>query len=120
MLALGERNSPEDVLIDSVIVWENLFGANGETSLRVSGSLAWLLGADAADRRKLKQEFNQIYSLRSKIVHGSADMKPADVEKAEKALDVAARALRVLFERRPDLLQESDSASRSIRMLLGD
>ncbi|TDD58015.1 hypothetical protein E1263_20885 [Kribbella antibiotica] len=120
LLALAERKTPEDVLIDSVIVWENLFGANGETSLRVSGSLAWLLGTDAADRRKLRTEFNAIYGLRSKIVHGSADMKPGEIEMSEKALAIAAKALRAIFEHRPDLLLDADSATRSIRLLLGD
>ncbi|GAA0597961.1 hypothetical protein GCM10009534_35400 [Kribbella sandramycini] len=120
LLALTERKTPEDVLIDSVIVWENLFGANGETSLRVSGALAWLLGSDAADRKTLRSEFNAIYGLRSKIVHGSADMKPSEIAMSEAALDVAARALRTVFERRPDLLDDADSAARSIRLLLGD
>ena len=50
LAATSERRSPDDVLVDAVIVWENLFGARTETTLRVTSALAWLLGTSPTDR----------------------------------------------------------------------
>lgn len=119
LLASGERLKPDDVLIDAVIVWENLFGAPGEATLRISGALACLLAASIEEREKLKMELAKIYDLRSKIVHGSTQLSAGDQPKVDRALQIATDALRVLFESRPDLIAQSDGAARSTRLLLG-
>jgi hypothetical protein len=120
LLALGEWRTLEDMLIDSVVVWENLFGAAGDTTLRVCGSMAWILEEDTARRKQLREDLTTIYNFRSRIVHGSKVLEPAHLQKAHDALDIAARALRVVFNHRQDLLKEKDGEARSLRVLLGD
>ena len=120
LLAVGERQMPEDVLIDSIMAWENLFGAHQETMFRVCGSLAWLLTNDVGERKTLMKELKDIYGLRSRVVHGSASLKPSDSTAPQRALEIAMDALRVIFKDRADLLNEPDGSARSNRVLLGD
>ena len=79
--AQGERREPSDVLIDSVIAWENLFGTKeGEPTFRVTMCLAALLEAETQARIELKRRLGKVYTLRSKVVHGSGvvrDLRPA-------------------------------------------
>jgi hypothetical protein len=120
--AISERNTPEDMLVDAVIVWENLFGARQETTMRVTASLAWLLGSGIEDRKHKQSQYKRIYELRSGVVHGSIDelRKAEDRNRPVQALETAISALRIVFKDRPDLLGEADSALRSNRLLLGD
>lgn len=118
--AIGERQMLDDVLIDSIMAWENLFGAEQETMFRVCGSLAWLVESDAAQRKVLMKELKQIYAFRSRIVHGSRSLDPADHDIPRRALNVALDAIRKIVQHRPDLLTERDGPARSNRVLLGD
>lgn len=119
--AVAERSSPEDVLVDAVVVWENLFGSQQETTMRVTSSLAWLLGENVSDRKLKAAQFKKLYTLRSGIVHGSRELKPGEARiKADEAVDVALDALRKVFGERQDLLREKSSEDRSNRLLLGD
>ncbi len=117
--ALAERQQQDDVLVDAVIVWENLFGAAQETTLRISTALAWLLGTDAEDRAVRQDECKKLYNLRSEIVHGSDKLKAALVpEAAQEAVHISLNALRKMFAERQDLLRENNSATRAILLLL--
>ncbi|HET6359181.1 hypothetical protein [Streptomyces sp.] len=119
--AMAERRDPSDVLIDSVIAWENLFGTSqGEPTFRVTMCLAKLLEDAVDDRKTLKAKLGKIYELRSKVVHGSRNLKPEDYPLCQEALDVAIRAVRVLVLDRTDILELSDGAPRSVSLLLGD
>jgi hypothetical protein len=118
--ATGERRDPVDVLIDSVIAWENLFGSKeGEPTLRVTTSLALLLEDDYAKRRKLRSRLTKIYSLRSNAVHGTAIPVDKEMALCNEALDIAIQALQAILEKRTDLLDEPDSTARSLRLMLG-
>lgn len=117
--ALSERRNPEDVLVDAVIVWENLFGAQQETTHRVSTALAWLLAVDATDRAKRQAAYKKLYALRSNIVHGSPKVTPEKVAAASReTVQISLAALRAIFEHRPDLLLESTSEARGNKLLL--
>ena len=117
--ALGERHNQEDVLVDAVVVWENLFGASQETTLRICTALAWLLGKDAADRAKRQSQYKKLYTLRSNIVHGSAKVASDKVPgAARETVQISLSALRELFEHRPELLAEDSSESRGNKLLL--
>jgi hypothetical protein len=117
--AVAERNSPENVLVDAVIVWENLFGASQETTLRISTALAWLLGKDASDREGLQKKFKSLYALRSGIVHGSARVKVGEIPAASKeTVAISLSVLRELFENRPHLLAVASSEARGNALLL--
>ena len=83
---MTSRGDPSDALVDLVIGWENLFGADQELSFRISASIAAILGADAPQRRRLQKQCGQIYTDRSKIVHGQA------LGRLEAAAGVAGRA----------------------------
>lgn len=119
--AIGERQDPVDVLIDSVIVWENLFGSKeGEPTLRVTSSLALLLESEYENRRKLRTKLGKIYALRSDAVHGTKmPTSNHEIALCHEALDIAIQALQVIIDTRPDLLDEADSTSRSLRLILG-
>ncbi|MER5350700.1 hypothetical protein ABT093_10245 [Kitasatospora sp. NPDC002551] len=119
--ALSERTDPTDVLIDSVIAWENIFGTpEGEPTFRITMCLSSLLKKDPAERAKLQSTLSDIYNLRSQIVHGNKDLKPAEVPFCHQALDVAIEAIRKLVEERPDILSLSDGSKRSKKLLLGN
>lgn len=117
--AMGERREPSDVLIDSVIAWENLFGTRlGESTFRITMSLAACLGETPEERSILQGRFSKIYGLRSKIVHGSGQLKPTDYPLCQEALDIAIKAIRVLLSERTDILSLPDGAKRSSKLLL--
>lgn len=117
MRAMAERREPSDVLIDSVIAWENLFGSSAPT-LRVTACLARLLEESADQRKTLRTRLAQIYTLRSKIVHGSTTLKERDYPTCQEALGIAIRAVRVLTTTRTDILQLRDGTARSEALLL--
>jgi hypothetical protein len=117
--AVSERRDPSDVLIDSVIAWENLFGTSeGEPTLRVTSSLALLLEGEVEQRVALRSKLAKIYSLRSKVVHGSHEPSVKEVPVCYEALEIAIRALQIVFERRLDLLDLPDGGARSLRLIL--
>jgi hypothetical protein len=117
--AIGERRDPSDVLIDSVIAWENLFGTKeGEPTFRISTCIATLLGETFEKRIEIKARLSKIYGLRSKVVHGSGHLKPSEYKFCYEALDVAIDAIRALFESRRDILELPDGATRSSTLLL--
>jgi hypothetical protein len=120
LMAMTERRRPEDMLVDAVIVWENLFGAPNETTLRVSAALAWLLAGDAPGRRSLYSELAVLYKLRSGVVHGNRKQtNPQDLGlKARRAVQIALSALRTVFSIRSDLLKEKDPAQRALTLIL--
>jgi hypothetical protein len=118
--AVGSRHSSDDVLVDAVIVWENLFGASQETTLRISSSLAWLLGTDASDRAERQKNYKRLYGVRSGIVHGSAKkVKPEIlVTHSREAVLISIEALRAVFSTRTELLKLPTSEERSIAAML--
>lgn len=114
----SEHRDPHDSLVDAVIAWENLFGSRSETTFRVCAALAWILEPDNEEsRRKLFKKANDIYELRSRIVHGSAD---ADIESAndysKDALYIAVQAFRRIHA--DPTLAGMRSTSRSKEVLL--
>lgn len=118
--AAAERRDHSDVLVDTVIAWENLFGARSAKTITIAGALSWLLGKDYGERRDLRREFTDIYGVRSSVVHGE-DVPPRELaERARRALEVSIEALRVIFTDRLDLLYEcNDGDERSLRLLMG-
>ncbi|XVV10225.1 hypothetical protein ACQP2X_36030 [Actinoplanes sp. CA-131856] len=117
--ATAERREPGDVLIDSVIAWEKLFGTSeGEPTFRVTSCLAKLLKPTLSERRTFRTELAKIYSLRSSVVHGNRPLKETEFPLCYKALDVAIDAIKALVDKRSDLLAEPDGASRSTALLL--
>lgn len=117
--AVSERKEPEDTLIDAVIVWENLFGAGQETTLRITMSVAWMLGTDGDNRKKLFDELKKVYQQRSDIVHGNAKLKTNQTQPyALLAIQISIRLLRIMFKDHPDLLKLKTGAERSALALL--
>lgn len=118
--AANARTDMADRLVDSVIVWENLFGTSqGEPRLRISAAMAWLLASDPTAREALQTELKNLYDDRSKIVHGGKTDDPALAQSANAALTYARDALRALLRDRADVLELPDGAARSLRMIMG-
>jgi Apea-like HEPN len=117
--AIAERLEPSDVLIDSVIAWESLFGTkDGEPTFRVTTCLALLLEQSFQARKDLRQRLSRIYNLRSKVVHGGGNLKENEYPLCQEALKVAIDAIRVLVTERTDILELPDGAARSSALLL--
>jgi Apea-like HEPN len=117
--AIAERREPSDVLIDSVIAWENLFGSEeGEPTFRITTCLAILLEGSFQARKDLRKRLTDIYRLRSKVVHGNRNLKGSEYPKCQEALNIAIDAIRVLVTERTDILELPDGAARSIALLL--
>lgn len=119
ILASAERFDPQDALVDAVIAWESLFGSGNEVTLRIATSMAWLLGRDPNERLEVESDVREVYGVRSAIVHGRSlpNIRKVD-ETRVKALDLTLRALRRLFEDRPDLLVEGVKAKERGQMLM--
>lgn len=118
LMAAAERRSLEDMLVDAVIVWENLFGARTETTLRISSSLAWLLGTSKEDRLAKQSAYKKIYKLRSDVVHGadSIDQKQLQTS-SQEAVQISIDALRAIFSERTELLKIKSSEDRSLQIM---
>ncbi|MDQ0617360.1 HEPN domain-containing protein [Arthrobacter globiformis] len=121
LAAVSERYSPHDGFIDAVITWENLFGAAGETGLRVCGSIARLLHpANAESRTSLYKKTKAMYDKRSKLVHGG-NVQLTTEEAAllrDDAVHIAIQAWRLVLGTE-SLRSVNDSAVRSNLVLLG-
>lgn len=124
--ATTDRPDPLDKFIDAVIVWESMFGTETETSFRVTGSMALLLEPENIEARKaLHKRLSDLYSHRSKLVHGavghdreSSKFKMADVpEHANDAVRYAIDCFKRILDDKG--LFPLDSAARSKRIMLG-
>ena len=117
--AAGERDRPDDGLIDAVIAWENLFGHGGTTEVgfRVTSALTLLVERNVDRREEQRRELQRLYDARSKIVHGAEIGGRLNLNEAwEKAVEVAVEALRILFGTRPALIANRE---RGLRLILG-
>lgn len=118
-MAIG-RMDALDGFIDGITAMESLFGADKETTFTVSAAMAKFLEADLTGRRALKKEIaNDLYSKRSKIVHGVTFPSAATIEaKRQRVIDLNILALRKLLRYRRDLINHP-SNERSTKILLG-
>jgi hypothetical protein len=120
LLAMTERLDPEDGLVDAIICWENLFSGSSETTLRVCGAMAKVLGSDddASRRRELYDRLRTLYGVRNKIVHGSsADMTETIYRDRDMAVQYVLDTLREVYVR-DDLISAENSDSRGMLALL--
>lgn len=115
--ASAERKDPYDSLIDAVIAWEALFGAETEISFRVSGALARLLVDAGPERLDFRNRAASIYKLRSTVVHGGKASHGEVQSGAIEAIRIGKEAIRRLVRDRPDLIGMV-SAQRSNALLL--
>lgn len=117
LMACAGRERLEDELIDSVLVWENLFSASPETTAQVCGSLAWILVplGSPDERHDQFKELKKIYGLRSATVHGHGIIPTDKLPLAQKARGVSIRALRQLIANESDwnLLSFKDARART-------
>lgn len=117
--AANEREDPADILVDSVIAWENMFGGKGgEVKFRITASMATIIAEQGAERRELQAHLAKIYDLRSKVVHGSLSVGIKERALCDDALELALRAFKAMLTEHAELLS-LDSGERSMRLLLG-
>ena len=108
-----DRMDASDAFIDAAMVWENLFGAKQETTLRIKGAISLLLEpTDQEKRRLLMKEVNTLYEKRSRLVHGAPNVDLSEIHlDRDRSIDIAIRCFkRVLMSRR--LLEAKDSEER--------
>lgn len=101
-----ERYRPGDPeqLLDLTIALEALLLTGGERSeltYRLGIRAARLLGTSADSRRGIFDVLRDLYAVRSKLAHGSTldNMKPAEAQKVQTALDLAPAVLRLTILR---------------------
>ena len=116
--ASGERVDPRDAFVDAVVGWESLVGTSQETTYRVTASIAKLLYPDnRTAREKAFSDFKKIYGKRSRLLHGSTEIKFDEAtELRDTGLSVLLDVLRKLYTTRADLLPVS-SEQRSHELL---
>lgn len=102
----GERQRPEDKLVDLMIAAESFFlsdagdpAGRGELSYRMAMRFAFFASAAGYTRRDLFQQMRRAYQARSSIVHGG-DLKKSDVR--SKDADITLEEFVALTE---DLLR---------------
>ncbi len=116
--SLTDQINPESGFIDSVIALDSLFGNKGESTFRISMSVAALLGDSKEDRKKLQEDVSKIYNFRSEIVHGTIKQDfSKGLELKNRCLFIAINCLRKMYTERQDLI-EYDSVARSRELLL--
>jgi hypothetical protein len=96
-----------DALIDGVIVWENLFGTSDiqELSYRVSMTMACVLSQQPGLRLAYQSEIKNLYTLRSKIVHGGRHLRSGENrDKRDRVQELTLLAMRALLDRHPSLV----------------
>lgn len=118
MLVDGSEH-PFDQLLNSVMCWENLFGAVGDTTFRIATSVALALESECTKRRELCKTLKDTYNLRSQVVHGSKHLPPTKNLVAYGARPTTLRLLRAVIENHPGLLSMKDGAARSEAIVLG-
>lgn len=117
LLGNAEDNA-SDKLIDFVIAIEGFLlppGKEGEYRFKFGLYGAWYLAADQTERAMLFKKLQEIYDMRSRIVHGSdPEPGPAIIEKAGNARELAAKLLV------KGLVQGWPSHETLRRLVLGD
>ena len=117
--ALAQRTDPLDGFIDAVLAWENMFSGRPETNLRVCGAIAWLLRSDDyLQREELFKELKDLYTKRSKLVHGAMGTIPDATACRDRAVRIAVDSMKRLYANSALLRMES-SDTRGAAILLG-
>lgn len=109
-----------DSFIDAVIVWESLFGTGdtAELSYRVSMNMACVITDDPAQRAELQNEIKQLYSKRSRVVHGGLRLgAPTSGKVRNRSRELTILAWQGLLSKHPGLV--SADARTFIRFVLG-
>ena len=114
-LLAHERTDATDAFIDAVIAWDAVFGARSgdAVTFRVALGFSLVLEDDEDERRRVKRQVQDLYALRSDLVHGSVTELPwreAGLRR-EEAVQLLTKALRVLYENYPDVLATDDRTS---------
>ena len=118
--AATERHSATDALVDAVVALDALFGAPGETRLRVSAAVAWLLEPAAkAAREELFQKLLDLYDARSHVVHGNAKKRREGEALAADAIRTVLRVLKATLGPESWLLDIGESHRRGYALMLG-
>jgi hypothetical protein len=105
--AIGSRWTQEDLLVDSVVAWENLVGGAPETTFRTSTAMACVVHG------RLEKDIGQ---WKWRLAEG--DEKVGLDSVANEALQFAMRGLKTIIENRPDLISIKP-AERSRRLVMG-
>jgi len=111
------RTDITDGFIDLVVIWENLFGTDGgEVKFRIALSMSKLLGETESERQIIFKQVGELYTHRSRIVHGSRHYSWREVSGFwEQSLELTTKVLKKLFYERPELLIfSSDTRSKKL------
>jgi hypothetical protein len=117
--AISQRTDRSDALIDAVMAWENLVGTRSETVYRVTAALARLLETEDDKRRSFRKELQDIYNIRSRVVHGDVVESQAIQTASDGAVRIALRAMLEIYRRGGAWLAMS-SNERSEMLILGE
>jgi hypothetical protein len=118
----GARGDEEDAIVDYVIGLESLLCSSKEPQTEMSFRLrvrgATILAESAAERRQFMKRINDLYGMRSKIVHGSKTQKAAITDMSPFAESTLRTVWRWFFDRWQNK-QNSDAGVLAIDTLLG-
>ena len=112
-----EKFDKEDQVIDFLIGFEALFFKHGETAEqthKISVRVARLLKSDFEERKKLFKEMQDIYKIRSKIVHGDEpSFNKSDFnnlyEVESRASDLLRQSIKIFLNKEIDSREKQNS-----------
>jgi hypothetical protein len=97
-----EKKNDEDRLIDCVIALESLLSKKGERNIPLRFKLgirtALLLGKNTEEREIIKQEIQEIYDARSRMVHGGEVTKLGVFKDLKDLVDSAEEYVRMTIK----------------------
>lgn len=107
--ATSNRNNNLDSFIDSIIALENIFGhGSGEIGFKLSMGVAFLLKNKPEEIELLQKIVNDLYSNRSKVLHGAKKLSvEQEQEYMEKSLRIAIDCIKALYLQ-PKLLEDKN------------
>jgi len=111
-----ERDNDDDRLIDAWIAFEALFlPEDAELSYRAQMRIARFVGADLAERERIRDDLKTSYKMRSKVVHGAI----AKAHSAHPAADITNTTVEILRQAlRRWMNPETDRSAKALDQAL--
>lgn len=102
-----ERRVPEDQIVDQLIALESMFNrGNSELKFRLAVTIAFFLGKDSKDRRRIYGEIKNAYDRRSEVVHGQKSRENNILPTVNALNGYLRRALIRMLETKSEFLLE--------------
>ncbi len=97
-LAIFERFSIEDSILDALIAWEGIFSGRSETTFQIASSISKYIDIENYTKEKLFARIKKLYGLRSAIVHGATPKIPIDNETRSEVIKIGLSCIKKILD----------------------